>query len=173
MRKTLRGLSSWAAALLLSATALAVVSATPAPAASSLLPPGAVAPTDNQRAIARKVGSILEQYHYRHATIDSHFSSQVYDRYLDFLDGQRSYFLASDIAEFEPWRLRFDGMIHTGDIDPAYLIFARFQERNRERIRYALQLLKSEPDWTVNETFQFDRQHTPWQANVADMNELW
>ena len=98
MRKTLRGLSSWAAALLLSATALAVVSATPAPAASSLLPPGAVAPTDNQRAIARKVGSILEQYHYRHATIDSHFSSQVYDRYLDFLDGQRSYFLASDIA---------------------------------------------------------------------------
>jgi carboxyl-terminal processing protease len=173
MRKTLRRLSSWAAALLLSATALAVVSATPAPAASSLLPPGAVAPTDNQRAIARKVGSILEQYHYRHATIDSHFSSQVYDRYLDFLDGQRSYFLASDIAEFEPWRLRFDGMIHTGDIDPAYLIFARFQDRNRQRIRYALSLLKTEPDWTVNESFQFDRLHTPWPTSEADVNELW
>jgi carboxyl-terminal processing protease len=157
----------------MTAAALAVVSATPAPPSSSLLPPGAVTPTDNQRAIARKIGEILERYHYRHTTIDGHFSSQVYDRYLDFLDGQRSYFLASDVAEFEPWRMRFDEMIHTGDIDPAYLIFARFQERNRERIRYALQLLKTEPDWTTNETFQFDRQHTPWQANEADMNELW
>jgi carboxyl-terminal processing protease len=173
MRKTLRRFSSWAAALLLTATALAVVSATPAPAASSLLPPGAVAPTDNQRAIARKVGSILEQYHYRHATIDSHFSSQVYDRYLDFLDGQRSYFLASDVAEFEPWRLRFDGMIHTGEIDPAYLIFARFQDRNRQRMRYALSLLKSEPDWSVNESFQFDRLHTAWPTSEVDVNELW
>jgi carboxyl-terminal processing protease len=148
MRKPLRRFSAWIAALVLTATALAVVSATPAPAASTLLPPGAVAPTDNQRAIARKVGAILEQYHYRHATIDGHFSSQVYDRYLDFLDGQRSYFLASDVAEFEPWRMRFDDMIHTGEIDPAYLIFARFQERNRQRIRYALSLLKTEPDWT-------------------------
>jgi carboxyl-terminal processing protease len=173
MRKTLRRFSPWIAAFFLTASALAVVSATPAPPSSSILPPGAVAPTDNQRSIARKVGSILEQYHYRHATIDGHFSSQVYDRYLDFLDGQRSYFLASDIAEFEPWRMRFDGMIHTGEIDPAYLIFARFQERNRQRIRYALGLLKSEPDWTVNESFQFDRLHTPWQANDADMNELW
>jgi carboxyl-terminal processing protease len=173
MRKTLRRFSPWIAAFFLAASALAVVSATPAPPSSSILPPGAVAPTDNQRSIARKVGSILEQYHYRHATIDGHFSSQVYDRYLDFLDGQRSYFLTSDIAEFEPWRMRFDGMIHTGDIDPAYLIFARFQERNRQRIRYALGLLKSEPDWAVNETFQFDRLHTPWQANDVDMNELW
>jgi carboxyl-terminal processing protease len=173
MQKNLRRFSAWIAALLMTAAALAVVSATPAPPSSSLLPPGAVTPSDNQRAVARKIGEILERYHYRHATIDGHFSSQVYERYLDFLDGQRSYFLASDIAEFEPWRMRFDEMIHTGDIDPAYLIFARFQERNRERIRYALQLLKSEPDWTVNETFQFDRQHTPWQANEADMNELW
>jgi carboxyl-terminal processing protease len=173
MQKSLRRFSPWIAAFFLTASALAVVSATPAPPSSSILPPGAVAPTDNQRSIARKVGAILEQYHYRHATIDGHFSSQVYDRYLDFLDGQRSYFLASDIAEFEPWRMRFDGMIHTGDIDPAYLIFARFQERNRQRIRYALGLLKSEPDWAVNESFQFDRLHTPWQANDADMNELW
>jgi carboxyl-terminal processing protease len=173
MHKTLRRCSTFVAALVMTAAALAVVSATPAPPSSSLLPVGAVAPTDNQRAIARKIGEILERYHYRHTLIDTRFSSQVYERYLDFLDGQRSYFLASDVAEFEPWRTRFDEMIHTGDIDPAYLIFARFQQRNRERIRYAMQLLKSEPDWTVNETFQFDRLHTPWQVNEADMNELW
>jgi len=61
--------------------------------------------------------------------------------------GNRSYFLANDIDEFSAYRLRFGDMIRTGDIDPAYLIFARFQQRNRERIQHAIELLKSEPDW--------------------------
>ncbi len=38
-------------------------------------------------------------------------------------------------------------MIHTGQLDPAYLIFNVFQQRNRERIAYALKLLDTEPDW--------------------------
>ena len=52
----------------------------------------------------------------------------VFQRYLDFLDGQRSYFLASDIAEFQAYRFKFDDMIRTGDVEPAYAIFARFQQ---------------------------------------------
>ena len=44
-------------------------------------------------------------------------------------------------------------MIHTGEIDPAYLIFNVFQQRNRERIDYALKLLDTEPDWTRDESF--------------------
>ena len=50
-------------------------------------------------------------------------------------------------------------MIHTGEIDPAYLIFNVFQQRNRERMNYALKLLDTEPDWTRDESFDFDREH--------------
>ena len=50
-------------------------------------------------------------------------------------------------------------MIHTGEIDPAYLMFNVFQQRNRERIDYALKLLDTEPDWTLDESFTFDREH--------------
>ena len=87
----------------------------------------------------------------------------VYQRYLEFLDGQRSYFLASDINEFDAYRLKFDDMIRTGDIDPAYLIFARFQQRNRERIQHAIALLKTEPDWTLER----DLRVRPQQGAVA------
>jgi hypothetical protein len=38
-------------------------------------------------------------------------------------------------------------MIHTGEIDPAYLMFYVFQQRNRERMEYALKLLDTEPDF--------------------------
>ena len=160
------------------ATALAAVlavlaSSSQAPAGTSALPPGALAPSERHRMVARRVGMILEDTHYRRVDIDDRMSAQVYDRYLDFLDGQHSYFLASDIAEFDRYRLRFDDMIRTGEIEPAYLMFARFQQRNRERIRFALSQLAKEPDWTVDESFEFDRSKAPWVDNVADMNELW
>lgn len=144
-----------------------------APASTTVLPPGAIAPTERQRMIARHVGQILEETHYSRRTIDDAMSSQIFDRYLEFLDGQHSYFLASDIAEFGEWRYSFDDMIHTGDIDPAFAIFARFQQRNRERMRYAISLLDKEPDWNLDESFEFDRSHAQWPQTEAQMDELW
>ena len=173
MLKSPRRPTGWIAASALTVLALVLVSSSPAPANNAGLPAGSIVPTDRQRAVARRIGTILEEAHFRRAPIDDKLSAQVYERYLDMLDSQRSYFLASDIADFAPSRLRFDDMIRTGEIEPGYVIFARFQQRNRERIQYALNLLKTEPDWTVNESFEFDREHGAWPATPAEMNELW
>ena len=140
---------------------------------TSLLPPGALAPTARERMIARQVGSLLEEAHYSKLKIDDSLSPRVMDKFIDGLDGQRSYFLASDIAEFETHRLRFDDMIRTGDIEPAYLIFARYQQRNRERVQHALALLDREPDFSLNESFEFDRESAPWAKDSAELDELW
>ena len=174
MSKPLRRSSSgWIAASAVTILALAMVGSARVPAGTSILPPGAIAPTDAQRATARKIGRILEEAHYSRAPIDDKMSELVYQRYLDFLDGQRSYFLASDIAEFAAYRMKFDDMIRTGEVEPAYLIFNRFQQRNRERMEAALAMLKAEPDWTVNESFEFDRTKAPWPATPAEMQDLW
>jgi carboxyl-terminal processing protease len=144
-----------------------------APAATGLLPDQALAPTAQERSLAPRVASILEQNHYRHIAIDERLSPLVLDRYLTALDSQHSYLLASDVAGFDRWRLKFGDMIHTGEIDPAYLIFYVFQQRNRERMQYALKLLDTEPDWTREESFTFDREHASWPADLTEMNELW
>ena len=153
--------------------ALTAASSTGAPAATGLLPEGAIGPSPQQRLLAPRIASILEQNHYRHIAIDDKFSPMVFERFLSALDGQHSYFLASDVAGFERWRGKFGDMIHTGEMDPAYLIFSVFQQRNRERINYALKLLDTEPDWTLDENFTFDREHTSWPATQAEMDELW
>src|ERR1700758_937598 len=173
MTESLRRSSGFITACLVALAALALAGSVQAPASPSLLPPGAVAPTDAQRATARKIGRILEEAHYSHAPIDRKMSEIVFQRYVEFLDPQRSYLLASDINEFSAYRDQFDEMIRTGNIDPAYLMFARFQQRNRERMQYALSLLKSEPDWTVDESFEFDRTHAPWPADPAQIDDLW
>src|SRR2546421_10596479 len=173
MSQPLRRSPRWLIASVLLVFALALAGSAQAPAGTSVLPPGTLGPTDMQRATARRVGRILEEAHYSRPALDERMSDVVYHRYLEFLGGQRSYFLANDIEEFNAYRLRFGDMIRTGDIDPAYLIFARFQQRNRARIQHAIELLKSEPDWTANESFEFDRAHVAWPLDQAAMDELW
>ncbi|HEV7633058.1 MAG TPA: carboxy terminal-processing peptidase [Steroidobacteraceae bacterium] len=173
MPQSFRRPLSWFALAALAVIVVAGSGSSGAPAGASILPPGALAPAERQRLVARRIGAILEEAHYRRATIDDKLSEQIFDRYIESLDGQRSYFLASDIAELAPFRMRFDDMIHTGDVEPAFLIFARFQQRNRERIRFALDLLKTEPDWKLSESFEFDREKAAWPASSQELDELW
>jgi carboxyl-terminal processing protease len=153
--------------------ALAATGSSGAPAATGLLPDGVMGATAQERLLAPRIASILEQNHYRHISIDDKISPQVYERFLSALDGQHSYFLAGDIAGFEHWKGRFGDMIHTGEVDPAYAMFNVFQQRNRERMAYAIKLLDTEPDWTREESFAFDREHAAWLATPAEMDELW
>jgi carboxyl-terminal processing protease len=145
----------------------------PAGQAQSLLPEGALAPPERHTRTAKRIASLLTNAHYSRRAIDDRLSEQVYKRYLDSLDSQRSYFLASDVAEFDQWKLRFDDMIRTGNVEPAFVIYARLQQRNRERVEYALSLLETPPDFTLSESFEFDRKDAPWPANRAEMDELW
>jgi carboxyl-terminal processing protease len=131
------------------------------------------APTERQAKVARLVSSMFERSHYRQAPVNDPVSSLVLDRYLESLDGSHSYFLASDIAEFEKYRYQLDDAITSGKLEPAFVIFNRFQQRNRERMAYALELLKKEPDFTVDETFEFDREHSPWAKDRAELDEIW
>ncbi len=134
---------------------------------------GEFAPTERQSKVARLVSSMFERSHYRQAPVNDPVSSLVLDRYLESIDGSRSYFLASDIQEFEQYRYELDDAITTGKLEPAFAIFNRFQERNRERMAYAIKLLDTEPDFALDESFEFDREHAPWPVTKAELDDVW
>ncbi|MEA3133366.1 MAG: carboxyl-terminal processing protease [Gammaproteobacteria bacterium] len=146
---------------------------------AAMTPPAAVpattalAPTEQENYVARRVSDIIAREHYRRAPLDDRLSSLILDRYLDAIDGGRSYFYASDIAEFEKYRYELDDAIKSGDVEPAFAVFRRYQQRSRERMNYAIELLAKKPDFDIDETFNFDREKEPWPANAAEMNELW
>jgi carboxyl-terminal processing protease len=142
-------------------------------AATELRTAGELQPTERQRKIARLVGEVIERSHYRQTVLDSKMSSEVFDRYLESLDGNRSYFLASDIAELERYRFKLDEVIRSGNVEPAFVVFGRFQQRNRAAVRAAIADLEFEPNFALDESFVFDRSKAPWLADQADMDELW
>ncbi len=141
---------------------------TAAPASSAPLEP-----TTQEGYVARRVEDIVAREHYRRLALDDQLSSLILDRYLNTLDGERSYFYASDIAGFERYRYQLDDAIKDGDMEPAFAIFRRYQQRTRERMQYAIALLATKPDFNIDESFNFDRSKRPWPADKAEMNELW
>ena len=141
-----------------------------APAAASS---GELVPSERHRRVMRLVSEVVERQHYRQAALDDTLSSQIFERYLEALDGNRSYLLASDIAEFEPLRYQLDDAIQKADAGPAFTIFTRFQERNREVLRHAIALLDVEPDFKIDESFRFDRADEGWPKSVDELHELW
>jgi carboxyl-terminal processing protease len=123
--------------------------------------------------VSKLVSNVIERSHYRQSPINDPVSALVLDRFIEQLDGSRSYFLASDIAEFERFKYQLDDAVVAGQLEPVFAIFNRFQMRNRERVAHALDLLKTEPDFTVEESFEFDRTKAPWAKTNTELNEIW
>jgi carboxyl-terminal processing protease len=160
-------------ALLLGVATLLLGTARAPSASANATTTSGFAPTERHAKVARLVSSMFERSHYRQAPVNDPVSSLVLDRYLESLDGSRSYFLASDIEEFERYRYELDDAITTGKLDPAFTIFNRFQQRNRERMAHAIRLLDTEPDFTLDESFEFDREDAPWATTQAELDDLW
>ena len=140
---------------------------------ASPAPASGLAPTERQRQVARQFADLLQSHHYRQTLLDDRISSQVFDFYLEALDPGRSYFTSKDIADFEKYRRQFDDMLESGAIDPAFEMFARLPLRSRERLQFATAQLEHEPDFTIAESFQFDREKAPWARTTQELDELW
>jgi carboxyl-terminal processing protease len=144
-----------------------------APLSPALASSGDLVASERHRRVMRLVSEVVERQHYRQAALDDEMSSQIYERYLEALDGSRSYLLATDIADFERLRHELDDAIARADAAPAFEIFTRYQQRNREVLRHAIALLDIEPDFTLDESFEFDRTDEGWPATDVELRELW
>ena len=89
-------------------------------------------PTERQRRVSKLVSNVIERSHYRQSPINDPVSALVLDRYIEQLDGARSYFLASDIAEFERYRYQLDDAVVSGKLEPVFAIFNRSEEHTSE-----------------------------------------
>jgi carboxyl-terminal processing protease len=122
----------------------------------------------------RLITRLLATSHYARRPLDDSLSSELFDRYLEALDGTRSYFTASDVAQLRAQHgLTLDDALARYDVRPAYAIYGLYAQRLEERVARALKLLEQKPDFTLVETYRFDRKDAPWAADEAAVNELW
>jgi carboxyl-terminal processing protease len=132
-----------------------------------------LAPVARHEKIGQLVTEFIQKSHYRHADVDDELSSRVLDRYIESLDSNRMYLLESDIMAFEQYRYLLDDMVRSEPLDPVFDMFQVYRTRVRERLEFALQQLETEPDFTVEESYEFDREELPWAKTSEELDEIW
>ena len=132
-----------------------------------------LAPESRHEDIGKLVTQFVQKSHYLHIAVDDDLSSRVMDRYIESIDRNRVYLLASDIEFFEQYRHQLDDIVRNEPLDPVFDMFSIYRTRVRERFQFALTLLEEQPDLTVEEEYQFDRSETPWAKTSAELDEIW
>ena len=133
----------------------------------------ALAPESRHEDIGQLVTQFVQKSHYLHIAVDDDLSSRVMDRYIESIDRNHVYLLASDIEFFEQYRHQLDDIVRNKPLDPVFDMFSIYRTRVRERFQFALTLLEEQPDLTVEEEYQFDRSETPWAKTSAELDEIW
>lgn len=154
----------------------AAQSKAPAPAlpdASSAQP---LSPLPEHAAAQKEVMQRLQREHFRTIACDDGLASKLMDRYLEDLDPARSFLLQSDIDDFAPYRTTLDQSLQTADLEPAFSIFNRFQQRRRERLEAVIRRLEAgidDMDFTLDEEIEAERTDAAWIQSPAEMEQLW
>ncbi|MEX2496569.1 MAG: S41 family peptidase, partial [Woeseia sp.] len=159
---------AWIVTTLLGFFAVSTFAATSASVGDAQLEPSA-----KHEKIGELVTEFVQKSHYQHSSVDDALSAQVLERYVESLDGNRMYLLASDVEGFQKYRHDLDDMVKSEPLDPVFSMFDVYRTRARERLTFALSQLETEPDFTVTEEFEFDRAEAPWAANAEELDEIW
>ncbi|MDH3374172.1 MAG: carboxy terminal-processing peptidase [Gammaproteobacteria bacterium] len=159
---------AWFAGLLLGLLAAPVIASDQATVSNDDL-----LPESRHENIGELVTQFIQKSHYMRVSVNDELSSRVMDRYIEALDRNRMYLLASDIEYFEEYRYRLDDVVRSQPLNPVFDMFSVYRSRVRERFEFALTQLENEPDLLLDEDYQFDRENMPWAITTAELDELW
>jgi carboxyl-terminal processing protease len=130
-------------------------------------------PNMEQRFASNLATKFLTNWHYKDTRLDNDLSSSIFDGYIELLDPNLSYFTASDVTSFERFRNGLDDALRHSDLSPAYEIFNVYADRVRQRVAYARETLNKPFDFTIEESYVYDRTDAQWAADGAELDEIW
>ncbi|QTL34654.1 MULTISPECIES: carboxy terminal-processing peptidase [Pseudoalteromonas] len=121
----------------------------------------------------KRVTSKFTREHYKRFKLDDALSEQIFDRYIENLDYNKSLFLQSDIDKFANYRKQFDDALKKGKLDFAFDMFNVSMQRRYERFNYAISLLDTEMKFDKPDEFVFDREEMQFASTQAELDEYW
>jgi carboxyl-terminal processing protease len=135
-----------------------------------------VSPTVAQARANILIARQLQFTHFRDMGINDDLSGNVFDAYLDYLDGQHIYLNQQDINQFNAVRESLGSALKTGQLQPGFDIYNLVQQRIIERLNFAISVVEDgidKLDFQNNEQLLLDRSEAAWEPDAAAMDALW
>jgi carboxyl-terminal processing protease len=132
-----------------------------------------IKPAAQQGQAALWASRVLPRYHYKATPLDDAMSEKIFDRYLKSLDAEKLFLTQADVDQFAQYRTKLDDAIVSENLTVPFAMYNLYQQRFNERMAYARELLKTKMDFTVDESYQFDREKADWTKSEAEIKDLW
>ena len=157
-------------AVLLATCVFAVV-AEDAPSIESAL---ALKPQEHYSSIARKVANMLPAYHVTQRPLDEEISQRAWTNLVTMYDYNHAVFLQSDLDRFGSMQTRIGSALRKGDISFVYDVHKTFVLRLAECVGFVTNYLeKGEIDFSVNESYMYNRKDAPWPKTAEERDDIW
>nr|WP_294992860.1 carboxy terminal-processing peptidase [uncultured Sediminibacterium sp.] len=128
--------------------------------------------SQRQRLLAA-VGSLLETQHYSPKNINNDFSKKLFQKFLDQLDNDKSFFLQSDIDALKKHELTLDDEIKGAEIKFAPAVGVIYEKRLAEVTALYKELLNEPFNFTKDESAMLDGSKLPYAANETEQRDRW
>jgi carboxyl-terminal processing protease len=132
-------------------------------------------PTDQEADAGKFISQYLLQNHYRKVSVNDSLSQQIFHRYIENLDGSKSYFVASEVESLRKYYgTKIDDEFIAGKPTAGFGIYNFFLKRAKEKMRF----MKAAADtihfnFSVPETLDLDRKGDPWPTDRRQLTDLW
>ena len=131
-------------------------------------------PQTQKEKLLTAIGQLLAEEHYSPKPFDDTFSKQVFKKYLEELDGEKTLFLQSDINSFKKYETTIDDEIKgTSELDFTPAVDSIFDKRIPEVIAIYRELLAKPFIFDTNETLVTDATKQDYPVTKTDRKEKW
>ena len=144
-----------------------------AAAAVTNRPERALAADEAHSRVARELASMLPRMHLSRVPVDDRIAQSALDLYLNSLDFDHVFFLASDVTGFRRQAAELDDQLKRGELQVAFDIFKVFKQRVQDRVAYTEKLVGGGFDLKTSERYAWKRKKAPWATDQAQWDDLW
>lgn len=130
-------------------------------------------PPGRYEVIMSLVGQMMKEGHYQPKPMDDAFSKEVFTKYLKNLDGEKKFFLQSDIKGLDALSTHIDDELRGAPLDCFRSINELIKKRVAEAGAIYPQLLAQPFDFSKEEKVVLDPEKVDFPADEAARKEAW
>lgn len=130
-------------------------------------------PVDKDQILIKVLMQGLASGHYEPEKIDDAFSQKVFDLYLDRLDFNKKFLLASDVQNLRKYRTLIDDQLREGSLEFFEVSSELIDQRMKESAAYYKEILSKPFDFSKAETIETDGEKLEYAKDKAALKEAW
>ncbi len=116
---------------------------------------------------------ILRTNHFSPQELDDDFSKKVYTAFVENIDYNKRFLLASDIAQLEEHRLDIDDQIRASQLSFFNTAFELYIKRYEESKAYYPEILEEPFDLSKAESIETDEEKLDFAASQSELKDRW